>query len=116
MANQNISMIRGDTLAFGFEIDGSNQELDTAYFTCKSDINNIEPLFQKSLNDGIEIASTTNNSISYRVRVAPEDTYNLEAGNYNYDLQIGLNGDIYTILIGILSLNEDVTRNEVLSV
>ena len=109
MANQNITMVRGDTLSFGFEIEGITQELDTAYFTCKKDLSN-NPVFQKSLTDGISVVETGENSISYRVRVAPEDTANLEIGVYNYDLEIGLNSDIYTILLGSLKIQGDVTR------
>ena len=37
MAKQNIELVRGDTLAFGFKYTGTNQELDTCYFTIKAD-------------------------------------------------------------------------------
>lgn len=109
---QNITMVRGDTLAFGVEIEGNTQDLATAYFTCKKDIDSDEYLFQKSLEDGIKKEETGENSITYKVRVAPEDTENLEVGKYHYDLQIGLNGDIYTVMIGILDIVWDVTRKE----
>ncbi len=105
MANKNIQMVRGDTLAFGLEFDGLDQNLDSAYFTCKQNDTETEFVFQKSLGNGIELVETN----KYRVRVAPEDTANIEAGNYYYDLQIGVNGDIYTLLIGILEIQQDVT-------
>ena len=62
-------------------------------------------IFQKSLTDGItKIDDTT-----YRVRVAPEDTNGVAAGKYAYDLQIGVGTDIYTLLMGNLTIVQDVT-------
>ena len=46
----------------------------------------------------------------YIVRIAPEDTKNLETGMYYYDLQIELNGDVFTVLNGALKIESDVTR------
>lgn len=105
MANQNIHMVRGDTLAFGVEFQGLDQDLDTAFFTCKANDTLTEYVFQKSLGDGIEKVETN----KYRVRVAPEDTAEIEAGNYYYDFQIGVNDDVFTLLIGILEIQQDVT-------
>ncbi len=105
--NFNISMVRGDTLAFAFEVDGMDQ-LDTAFFSCKVNPDDVLYIFQKSLNDGISNASTG----KYRVRVAPEDTENVELGAYYYDLQIGANNDIYTILRGTLKLVPDITKEK----
>ena len=107
MSEKNLKMIKGDTLAFGLEIEGLDQDLDTAYFTCKQDKNSDTPIFQKSLNDGISKVETG----QYRVRIAPADTRNLEEGNYYYDLQIGVNSDIFTIMIGVLKITQDITTN-----
>ena len=35
----------------------------------------------------------------YKIRVAPDDTKTIETGNYYYDLQIGVNDDIFTDII-----------------
>lgn len=103
----NLKMTRGDTFAFGFMVEGlDNEPLDTAYFTVKSNYDDATPLVQKSLTDGI----TTDDNETYKVRIAPADTEGLEVGRYYYDLQIGVNGDIYTILKGILDLEKDVTN------
>lgn len=112
--NDNLRMVRGDTFAFGIEITGLNQDLDSAYFTCKENYDDETPIFQKSLSDGIEKdeETSTEDTYYYKVRVAPEDTYNVEAKNYYYDLEIGANSDIYTILKGILRIENDVTREE----
>lgn len=104
MAYRNITMTRGDTLAFGVEIEGLNQDLETAYFTCRESYEG-EIVFQKSLNNGISKVDDG----QYRVRVAPSDTEDLEAGKYYYDLELGVNDDVFTILKGILEIENDVT-------
>lgn len=105
MADYNITMVRGDTLSFGLEIEGLEQDLETAFFSCKSSYSAPNYAFQKSLNDGITKVDTG----SYRVRVAPGDTQQLEAGTYYYDLQIGVNNDIFTILRGALAIEHEIT-------
>lgn len=102
----NLKMVRGDTLAFGVEIEGLEEDLDTAYFSCKINYDDNSYVFQKTLGNGITKVETG----KYRVRVAPADTSSLEAGQYYYDLQIGVNGDIYTILRGVLKIEYDVTN------
>lgn len=101
-------MVRGDTLAFGVEIEGLGQNLDTCYFSCKTDPSDTNYVFQKSLDDGITVVEQG----KYRVRVAPDDTENLNTGKYFYDLEIGINGDIYTVLRGKLEIVYDITREE----
>lgn len=106
LTNTDFVMVRGDTLAFGVEIEGLDQSLDTCYFSCKTDPNDTEYVFQKSLEDGITVVEQG----KYRVRVAPEDTENVAPAKYFYDLQIGINGDIYTVLKGKLDITYDITR------
>lgn len=105
--NINLCMVRGDTLAFSFEVEGIDT-LDTAYFSCRANADDENYVFQKSLTDGISLVETG----KYRVRVAPEDTSNIEVGSYYYDLEIRKNSDIYTILKGVLKVEQDVTRGE----
>ena len=105
MADFNITMVRGDTLSFGLEFEGLEQDLDTAYMSCKSSYSATSNSFQKSLGNGITKVETG----KYRVRVAPADTANLTAGTYYYDLQIGVNDDIFTIMYGSLTLLPDIT-------
>jgi hypothetical protein len=113
MSDTNIEMVRGDTLAFALQVDFDEdaQNLDTAYFSCKSNYDDFNYVFQKSLNDGIEIVSTDENSVIYRVRVAPIDTKTIEPGEYFYDMQIGINQDVYTVLRGVLKIENDVTNS-----
>lgn len=104
MAYKNISMVRGDTLAFGMEFEGLDQDLSSAYFTCRNGWEG-EIVFQKSLGSGITKVETG----VYRVRVAPSDTAEVTPAHYVYDLEIGANGDKFTILKGILDIEPDAT-------
>ena len=102
---KNLTMVRGDTLAFGMEFIGLNQDLDLAAFTCESNTTEDVNIFQKTLGDGITKVETG----KYRVRVAPEDTEEADIGFYNYSLKIGANSDVFTILKGVLEIEDDVT-------
>ena len=102
--HQNITMTRGDTFAFGLEIVDLDQDLDSCFFTCRHSFDG-EIIFQKSLTDGISMVETG----LYRVRVAPDDTKRLDAGQYYYDLEISVNSDVFTLLEGVLTLDHDVT-------
>jgi hypothetical protein len=107
----NLEMIKGDTLSFAFEVefDEAPQKLEKADFSCKTNFDDDDVLFHKELENGINFAKQENDKLYYIVRVAPEDTKNLEAGMYYYDLQIKLNGDVFTILNGALKIESDVT-------
>lgn len=103
----NLKMTKGDTFSFGFEIEGlGSQTLQSAYLTVKNNYDDATALFQKSLNNGI----TTENNEVYKVRIAPADTSSLDVGNYYYDVQISINGDVFTIMKGILALEFNVTE------
>lgn len=103
-SNKNFKMVVGDTESFGFEITGVSG-IDAAFFSCKRESQDISYLFQKSFGDGIE--QRENNR--FVVRIAPEDTQNLSPGQYYYDLEVGANGDVFTILRGILTLVPEIT-------
>lgn len=102
---KNLNMIRGDTLAFTFEIEGLEEDLNSCYFSCKKKISDPEYTFQKSLENGI----TKVEQGKYKVRIAPGDTHNIETGEYLYDLQIGIGSDIYTVMTGPLTIEKEIT-------
>jgi len=107
----NLSMVRGDTLTFGVELEDENgelftQDLESAYFTCKSSYDEEQAVFQKDLNVGISKVATG----QYVVRVAPTDTEGVVPGKYYYDFEIGVNSDIFTVLKGVLTIENDVTN------
>ena len=112
MEKMNLEMIRGDTLSFAFEVDFDEapQKLEKADFTCKVNLDDDEALFHKELGKGIDFSKQDGTKMYYIVRIAPEDTKNIEAGLYYYDLSIELNGDVFTILNGALKIEGDVTR------
>ena len=105
MTDTNLNMVRGDTLSFGIEYDGTDQDLDTAFFTCRKSATSEQVIFQKSLNNGIEKVDTG----KYIIRVAPSDTRYIEAGAYYYDFQISINDDVFTLLKGALIVEQDST-------
>lgn len=108
----NFEMIRGDTFSFAFEaeFDEAPQKLEKVDFTCKANFDDDDVVFHKELENGINFSKQDGTKLYYIVRVAPEDTEDIEAGMYYYDLSIELNGDVFTILNGALKIEEDVTR------
>lgn len=107
MINKLIEMTRGDTLAFDVTISEiEDVTVESLYFSVKKKASDTDYVFQKSIGNGI----TKIEELKYRVRIAPEDTYNLPAGKYRYDLQLKLGSDIYTPLMGSLIIDWDVTE------
>lgn len=109
---KNFEVIKGDTLAFGVEIafdETPPKNLDSAHFSVKRNPDDGN-LFSKYLNAGVQKCKQEGNKLYYRVRVDPADTEDLEAGFYYYDLEIRVNGDVFTILSGLLIVENDITR------
>ena len=104
--NYQIDMVRGDSLSFGLEFEGLGQNLDSADFTVKKDDSDATVLIHKDLSDGI----SKTEDYKYIVRLAPEDTADLDAGYYHFDMQVCVNTDIFTIMLGILVLEQGVTE------
>ena len=106
MVTKNLTMVRGDTMQFQMKLKNLQATVASLYFTAKTNGTDSTPVFQKSLEDGITLVDTD----TYQIRVAPADTANVAAGNYVYDLQIGLGSDIWTPMMGNLVLLQDVTN------
>ena len=112
---RDISMVRGDTLSFGFQITGLEGERpDEIYFSCKENLEDTTYIFSISTADGISERSydQTTDTLTYGVRVAPELTESVAFGKYFYDLQIDINDDILTLMKGKLSIEWEVKDNE----
>lgn len=115
---KDISMIRGDSLVFDMQIkDVENATVESLFFSVRECYKSPDYVFQLSIGNGIEpytvqktVGNETVEETKYRVRVAPDTTEGLTAQSYVYDLQLGMGGDIYTILIGEFTLKADVTR------
>ena len=109
MTDENITMVKGDTVSFNIIVKDESGEaitVSSAYFTAKKNPTDVTPAFQKSLGSGI-----TQSDGVLTVRIAPSDTAGLYEGLYFYDCQIGIDADKYTLLRGILTLEQDVTLN-----
>lgn len=104
---KDFEMFRGDSLIFGVELTKLTRDLDQAYFSVKKDRDDEDYVFQRSLNDGI----TKVKQGVYRVRIAPENTSGVPAGEYVYDLKVWVGNDVKTILWGDLDIHQDVTNN-----
>ena len=108
MADRYITMVKGDTLAFGVEITdqlGAWLNIDAATFICKKNYTDATAVFQKTLGSGITKVSDGH----YSVRVAPADTASAEAGLYYYGFRVTKGTNVYTIMRGILELDPEVT-------
>lgn len=110
MEDKYIRMTRGDSLSFSVQVYDEEeapfgQDLERAYFTCKSNRSDNRFLFKKSLSDGISKVGPG----AYTVRVAPSDTASAKPGKYFYDFEIGCNGDVFTVMRGVLEIMQDVT-------
>lgn len=101
---KNFTMIRGDTVRFSLSFKNLDEDPDEIWFSVRENYD-APYIFQKSLDDGI-----TQDDDGYAVRIAPEDTQELEAGKYVYDLEIKIDDDVYTPLTGRLDIAPDVTR------
>ena len=109
---KNFEIVKGDTLAFAVEIgfDEDPVDADEMLFTVKRNADDDADIFQKRLKHGIEKVAKVGNKLYYRVRASPLDTRSLEVGLYQYDLEIHVNGDIFTILNGLLIVENEITE------
>lgn len=90
--NNIISLTRGDSAFLNVEItndDGEIYELeqgDVCEFTIKKYTSSANVLIQKEVLNG-------------EIRISPDDTKNLEYGQYVYDVQVTMaNGDVATVI------------------
>lgn len=110
---RDISMVKGDTMSFGFQIQGlGDQRPDEIHFTCKQDLEDDNYIFERTLDNGISFRSydQETDTLTYGVRVPPEATEDLQDGIYYYDLQLDINGDILTLMKGRLTIEWQTTH------
>ena len=110
---QDIDMVKGDTLAFNFDIQGLKGVAPTIVFTCSEHYNDDEPLFTASTdNDGIEIAAynAVKNITTFSLWIDPIKTKDLDLARYYYDIELKLGDDVITLMRGRLTLVYEVTR------
>lgn len=110
---KDITMIKGDTLAFNFQLQGlAGAELVSATMTCREKPESADYYFKRELNNGITLINfdSTTDTATYSVRVRPDQTRDLFVGRYYYDLEIQVDNDVLTLMKGRLTLDYDVTR------
>jgi hypothetical protein len=106
----NIDTIRGDTLNIQLEfesdtvLDLTSEDFDIT-FSLKQFATAIEYVFQKDKTAVTEIGDNI-----FMLRIAPEDTVDLVPGFYYYDIEVKLGDDIYTVAIGRMHIEVDITR------
>lgn len=109
----NIRNVKGNTFSHPIIVENLGQDLEGVYFTCRDSLNDDSNiLFQKSLNNGITFVyyDEQTDTRHYVVRVAPDDTENLQAGTYYYDETIFVNSDKITIMRGRFIIEQDATK------
>lgn len=107
-----LEMIKGDTMSFGFQVQGLNGEVPSAVqFSCKEALEDENYLFAVSLEDTIDIRSydQETDTLTYSVRIPPAKTSEVDAGRYFYDLELKCNADTITLMIGRLTIDDQVT-------
>lgn len=106
----NIDTIRGDTLNIQLEfesdtvLDLSSEDFDIT-FSLKQYATAVPYVFQKDKTAVTEIGDNI-----FMLRIAPEDTVDLVPGYYYYDIEVRLGDDIYTVAIGRMHIEVDITR------
>lgn len=111
--NQNIDMVRGDTLSFNFQLSGlgsrsayENLLITFAVAEHYDDVELIEVTYENGIT--LEEYDAIKDTATFSVYVAPNMTKSLELTRYFYDLQIKNETNVITLMRGRLTLLYDV--------
>lgn len=112
---QNIEIVRGNSLCFNFQLTGLGSL--SAYEAFEVDLNvsenyNDSPVFGSSLGDGITLENydTESDTATYSVFVAPSKTKDLELARYYYALNISNSANVVTLMRGRFTLVYNVPK------
>lgn len=111
--NQNIDMVRGDNLAFNFQLSGLRSR--SAYddlivtFSVAEHYDNAN-IIECTNGDGITLEdyNAEKDTATFSVFVAPSKTKTMDLNRYYYDLQIKDDNNVVTLMRGRLTLVYDV--------
>jgi len=111
--NQNIDMVRGDNLAFNFQLSGlgSRGAYAALLFTfAVAEHYDDDSILECTNNNGITLESYdgASDTATFSVFVAPNKTKTLDLARYYYDLQMKNNTNVVTLMRGRLTLVYDV--------
>lgn len=107
--NQNIDIVRGDTLNFNFAIAGLGDSEPTFTFSIAEEYGE-PPVVQADSDSGIDLVEEGEIFNEYSVIIEPVDTASLPVTIYYYSLVMELDGGIYTLMRGDFTLLHDVER------
>lgn len=111
--NQNIEMVRGDTLAFNFQLSGlgSLSEYEALLVTfAVAEHYDDESIIEVNNADGIALEdyNVIKDTATFSVYLAPNKTKTLDLARYYYDLQLKDGTNVITLMRGRLTLVYDV--------
>lgn len=108
---QNIEMVRGDTLAFNFQLMGLGSRAAYEALTCTfavAEYYDGEKIVECTNADGIELEDYTGDTATFSVCIAPNKTKELNPARYYYDLQIKDDDNVITLMRGNFTLVFDI--------
>lgn len=109
---QNIDMVRGDTLAFNFQLQGLEGVTPFIVFSCAEHYND-DPIFTANTSVGdiarIDYDATTDTA-TYSVVISPNKTKTMDLTRYYYDLELRTSDTVVTLMRGRLTLVYGVTN------
>lgn len=111
--NQNFDMVRGDTLAFNFQLAGlgNRSAYEDLYITfAVAEHYDDDLLIESTTEDGIALEDydTAKDTATFSVYLAPNKTKTLDLARYYYDLQLKDDNNVITLMRGRLTLVYDV--------
>lgn len=110
---QNIDMVRGDTLAFNFQLSGLGSreayEALTARFSVAENYD-MDPECEITTEDEIALVEYTEDTATFSVCLSPDMTADMIPARYVYDLQIEDESNVITLMRGVLTLLYEVAK------
>lgn len=112
---RDIEMIRGDTMAFNFQLQGLGGVAPTKVtFMVKEnhEDDDEDALLTCDIGSGVTLLNydAISDTYTYSVRVRPDMTTNLDLARYYYDLQVVAGDDVLTLMKGRFNLDYEVTK------
>ena len=101
---------RGDSFTFSLKVP-LDSVVDSIYFSIKKNKTDESYVVHKSIGSGIEDVTEVSDEFKwYTVSLSPEDTNNVEPGDYYHDFQVKMDGEVQTLMEGTFKITSDVTR------
>ena len=103
---QDIAMVRGDSLNFNFQLQGTEGSFPTAVTLTCAEHYDQDPIFTADLESGISLIDYDQEGdiATYGVSLRPDQTAYQAVGRYYYDLQMVMDDNVITLMRGNLDL------------